>query len=131
MRRRIIAVLPALFALAGCVSVDYTASLAGKFDTAGAAVKNFIVIGTVSVEASETHSASPFGIVKKVEGAKITYNDLMIEAALMNADDIIDVRIDKNTNGKTTFIDWLKGWKRTFTYTGKAIAVQYAESQDQ
>jgi hypothetical protein len=126
------AALPAVFALAllaGCTTIDYSSPLAGHYDTVGTVVKNFNVIGTVSVNSAEKHSASPLGFVKKVEGAKITYNDLMIEAALVDADDIIDVRIDMNTGGKTTFIDWLKGWERTFTYTGKAIAVQYADNE--
>ena len=126
MRKYLLAFLPALV-LAGCGTIDYTAPLAGSYDTAGVAIKSFIVIGTVSVRSTELHSGSPFGFVKKVEGSKITYSDLMLEAARLDADDIVDVRIDINTSGKTTFVDWVKGWERTFTYTGQAIAVKYAD----
>ena len=117
--------------LAGCQTVDFSSPLAGQCTKAGVAVKNFIVLGDVSVKSTETHTVSPFGIVRKVEGAKITYSDLMLEAAALDADDIITVRIEMNTNGKTTFMDWLKGWKRIFTYTGAALAVKYIDGNDE
>ena len=112
--------------LAGCGTMDFTAPLAGSFASAGVAVKSFIIIGTVSASSTETHTVGPFGVVRKVEGAKITYSDLMMEAALIGADDIIDVRIKMNTVGS------LKSRERIFTYTGEALAVQYisGESED-
>ncbi|MDR2923347.1 MAG: hypothetical protein LBU85_08410 [Treponema sp.] len=30
--------------------------------------------------------------------------------------------------GKTTFADWLKGWERTFFYTGHALAIKYVDN---
>ena len=128
--RKIFAVLPTLAVLAGCVTIDYTAPLQGKFDNAGLPVKAFEVVGPVSASATETHRASPLSIVRTVEGAKVTYSDLMQEAARLGADDIIDVRIDMNTSGKTSLIDRLTGWERTFTHTGQAIAIRYVSGRD-
>jgi hypothetical protein len=91
------------------------------------ASKSFEVIDIVSLHSSETHKAGPFGLTKRVEGSKITYSDLMLEAARLEADDIIDIRIDMNTSGRTSFFDWLKGWERTFTHTGKALAIRYID----
>jgi hypothetical protein len=116
--------------LTGCTFVDYTVPMAGKHDNAGVVVKNFILIGTVTVNATEKHTISPLGIKRTVEGTKVTYSDLMQEAAKVEADDIINVRIDMQTTGKTTFVDWLKGWERTFSYTGRALAIKYVDSEE-
>ena len=116
--------------LAGCATVDLSVPLSGRFMLSPSAVKNFTVIGTVTASSQEIHTISPFGIVRKVEGSKITYSDLMLEATVMDADDIIDVRIDCNTGGSTGFFDWLKGRNRTFTYTGKALAVKYISKNE-
>jgi hypothetical protein len=122
-------VLPAFLA-AGCISVDFTAPLAGKYVKADVGVKDFEVIGVVSVETVELHRAGPLGFVKTVEGAKVHYSDLMIEAAKIEADDIIDVRIDMNAGKPTTFAERMTGWERTFTYTGRALAIRYVDKQD-
>ena len=128
--RKSFAILPVLAVLAGCVTVDFTAPLQGKFDNAGLAYKAFEVIGPVSVSATETHRASPLSIVRTVEGAKVTYSDLMQEAARLGADDIIDVRIDMNTSGKTNLLDRLTGWERIFTHTGQAVAIRYVSGKE-
>jgi hypothetical protein len=103
--------------------------MAGKYDNVSVLVKNFTLIETVTVHATETHTASPLGIKRKVEGAKVTYSDLMQEAARIKADDIINVRIDIQTNGKTTIVDWFKGWERIFFYTGQALAIKYVDNE--
>ncbi|MCL2138508.1 MAG: hypothetical protein FWH41_03135 [Treponema sp.] len=114
--------------LPGCNSVmDFSAPIAGKFNTADLPVKNFEIIGPVYAASTEIHTVGSFGVVKRVEGAKITHNDLVIEAARLNADDIINVRIDKKTNGKAGFLNWLTGWERVFSYSGSAIAIKYVD----
>ena len=123
--QKLFVILPALVLLVKCGTMDFTAPLEGKFDNVTLAPKSFVIIGTVSVSSTETHRAGPLGFVKSVEGAKVTYADLMQEAARLNADDIIDVRIEMNTTGDAGFIEWLKGWERTFTHTGQAIAIRY------
>jgi hypothetical protein len=51
----------------------------------------------------------------------------MQEAARLEADDIINVRIDMNTNYSETGFSWLTGWVRVYTYTGTALAIKYTE----
>ena len=106
-----------LLLLAGCTSVNYSEPLAGRYIRAAVAPKNFIVIGAVSARSTETHTVN--GIFKRVEGAKIGYTDLVLEAAALGADDIIDVRIDVNI---------IKGTNRNeevYVYTGEALAIKY------
>jgi uncharacterized protein YbjQ (UPF0145 family) len=114
--------------ISGCTLVDYTVPMAGKHDNAGVVVKNFILVDTVTVKATEKHKVGPLGIKRTVEGAKVTYSDLMQEAAKVKADDIINVRIDMQTTGETTIVDWLKGWERIFSYTGQALAIKYVDN---
>jgi len=120
--------LAPLLIFTGCTLFDYTVPIDGKYDRAGVVVKNFTLVGAVTVHAVEKHTISPLGIKRTVEGAKVTYSDLMREAVGIDADDIINVRIDMETDGKTTFIDWLKGWERTFNYTGQALAIKYTNN---
>ena len=109
--------LPVLFMAAGCAtSVNFTAPLEGRYATASLAAKDYEAIGTVRASSVEIHHVSPFGFVRRVEGSKITFADLLQEAARINADDIIDVRIDMNVTGRRN---------RVFTYTGKAVAIRY------
>ena len=114
-----------LLILAGCTSVHYSEPLAGRYIRVTVAPKGFIIIGAVSASSTETHHSSPFGFTKSVEGSKITYVDLIQEAAKLEADDIIDVKIDINSNYKKGAFDWMTGWTRTYTYTGTALAIKY------
>ena len=118
-------ILPALFTAAGCVSVDYSIPLDGRYVTASLAPKDFEVIGPVLVSSVEVHRAGPFGMVKSVNGSKVTYSDLLEEAAKLEADNIIDVRIDIHSGKKARFAENLTGWERTFTYSGEALAIKY------
>ena len=124
-------VLAALFVTVGCSGiVNYTVPLAGLYVTASLADKNFEVIGPVSVSSVETHRAGPLGFVKSVEGSKVTYSDLLQKAALIDADDIIDVRIDIHSGKAAKFAERLTGWERVFTYTGTALAIKYTDKKD-
>lgn len=121
-------VLPALAAfavLAGCATINLSQPLQGKYALAVTAFKNYEVIGLVSITSTEVHTVGPLGFVKKVEGTKITHGDLVRAAAGLDADEVIDVRIEMNTSGKAGFFDWLVGWQRVFTYTGEATAIKY------
>ena len=115
--------------LTACRTVNYTQPIHGKFFYCTTANKGFTVIDIVSVVSTETHTISPLGIVRKVEGSKVGYTDLVQEAAKLEADDIIDIRIEKNTESKTGFFDWIKGQKRIFTYTGEALAIKYIDDE--
>ena len=115
----------AALAAAACSTNNYTANMAGASDYSTVVVKDFTSLGIITVHATEVHYAGPFGFKKSVEGSKITYSDLMQEAAKLEADDIINVRIDMNTTYTKSFFDFLTGWTRTFTYTGTALAIKY------
>jgi hypothetical protein len=114
-------------ALAACTSNNFTASMAGVSDYSTVVVKDFTSLGIITVRATEVHYAGPFGFKKSVEGSKITFTDLMQEAAKLEADDIINVRIDMNANYTKGAFDWLTGWTRTFSYTGTALAIKYTD----
>lgn len=115
------------FALVSCTTTNYTANVAGVSDNVTLVVKDFITLGIVTVQSTEIHHSSPFGFVKNVRGAKIIYADLMQEAAKLEADDIINVRIDMNSDYRRGAFDWLTGWVRTFNYTGTALAIKYTD----
>jgi len=117
-------------ALTGCASTNYTANMSGASDYATVAVKDFVTLGIVTVEKTEIHYASPFGVIKRIEGSKITYADLMQEAARLEADDIINVRVDVNTSYRGSVFDWITGWTRVYTHTGTALAIKYTDKLD-
>ena len=110
-----------------CTTNNFTANLSGASDFSTVVVKDFVTLGIITVRSSEVHRSGPFGFRKSIEGSKITFADLMQEAAKLEADDIINVRIDMNTNYRKTGGDWIKGWTRTYNYTGTALAIKYTE----
>jgi hypothetical protein len=116
--------------LSACTTNNFTANVAGSSDYSTVAVKDFITLGIVTVHTQEVHYSGPFGFTQSIEGAKITYSDLMQEAAKLEADDIINVRIDMNANYTKGVFDWITGWSRTYTYTGTALAIRYTEKLD-
>jgi len=117
-------------ALCACTSNNYSASLSGASDYSTVAVKDFVSLGIITVQSTEIHYSSPLGFVKKVEGSKITFVDLMQEAAKLEADDIINVRVDMNSNYKKSALGWLIGWTKTYTYMGTALAIKYTGKVD-
>jgi len=119
--------IAAVLSLMACTITDYSANMSGASDYATIAVKDFVTLGIVTVQTTETHYSSPFGLKKRIEGSKVTFTDLMQEAAKLEADDIINVRIDTNANYTRHIFDWLSGWTRTYTYIGTALAIKYTE----
>ena len=122
---KVLIVIFAVCLLAACTTNNFSANLSGASDYSTVAVKDFISLGIISIESKEIHYSSPLGFVKRVEGSKITFNDLMQEAAKLEADDIINVRIDMNTNYVKRASDWITGWTKIYTYTGTALAIKY------
>jgi uncharacterized protein YbjQ (UPF0145 family) len=122
--------LAAMLAAAGCVSVNYTDTLTGQAGIAALSGKRYTAVRVITVYSTEVHHAGPLGLVKRIEGGKVTFSDLMLEARDAQADDIINVRIDQHTGAKTTFMDWLTGWNRTVTYTGTALAIRYLNDDE-
>ena len=129
--KKLVLIFSALtLALAACTSNNFTANVAGASDYSTVVVKDFITLGIVTVHATEIHFSGPLGFNKSVEGSKITFADLMQEAARLEADDIINVRIDMNANYIKGAFDWITGWTRTYTYTGTALAIKYTDKLD-
>ena len=119
-----------IFALAACTTNNFTANVTGSADHSTVVVKDFVTLGIITVRSTEIHHSGPFGFSRSVEGSKITFTDLLQEAAKLEADDIINVRIDMNSNYTKGAFDWLTGWTRTFTYIGTALAIKYTDKLD-
>jgi uncharacterized protein YbjQ (UPF0145 family) len=131
MKKPIFAIIiSAAFVLMACRTTDYTSNMSGASDYATVAVKDFVTLGIITVHSTETHYSSAFGVEKRVEGSKITYSDLLQEAAKLEADDIINVRIDVNATYKESIFKWFTGWKRVYTHTGTALAIKYTNKLD-
>jgi hypothetical protein len=130
MKKLLFLSIAAAVAMTACTSNNYTTSLAGVADYSTVVVKDFSSLGIITVRATEVHHSGPFGFQKSVEGSKITFSDLMQEAAKLEADDIINVRIDMNANYVQGAFDFFTGWTRTFTYTGTALAIKYTNMLD-
>ena len=116
-----------VLAFTACTTNNFSANVAGSADHSTVVVKDFTTLGIVTVHATEIHYSSPFGINRRIEGSTITFADLMQEAARLEADDIINVRIDMHTSYTRGAFDWVTGWTRTFTYTGTALAIRYTD----
>jgi hypothetical protein len=120
-----------LIVLAGCSTTQFSNELAGRTDYVNMAVKDFEGLGIIFVESVEEYTAGPFGFNKTHTGSKITYADLLTKAAGLGADDIANIRIDITTDHvKNNFVDFFRGYKRSYTYTGTALAIKYTSAVD-
>ncbi|MDR1239865.1 MAG: hypothetical protein LBK27_07110 [Treponema sp.] len=123
---RLISGLVMLALLVGCSSTQFSNELAGRTDYVNMAVKDFTGLGIIFVESVEEFTAGPLGFKRTHTGSQITYADLLSKAAELGADDIVNIRIDITTDHeKNNFVDFFRGYKRTYTYRGTALAVKY------
>jgi len=99
--------------------VDFGYPQAGSANNAGIAVKDYTTLGIIIVKSAEVIDGN-----RNRTGSKITYEMLMREAQRLNADDVINVRLD--VNEKVDFD--LKGHpiRTTYNYTASALAIKYA-----
>jgi hypothetical protein len=118
-----------LFILGACTTAEYSVNESGYTDHVTVVVKDFRTLGFVTVVATETHTSGPMGFSRRVEGSNITYEALLKEAAKLQADDIVNVKVDVACSYTKTAFDWLIGWTRVYTYTGTALAIRYADKQ--
>jgi uncharacterized protein YbjQ (UPF0145 family) len=126
----VLAVLMVL-SLTGCSTTQFSDELAGRTDYVNMAVKDFEGLGIIFVESVEEFTAGPFGFKKTHTGSRITYADLLTKAAELGADDIANIRIDITTDHiKNNFVDFFRGYKITYTYTGTALAIKYTTAVD-
>jgi uncharacterized protein YbjQ (UPF0145 family) len=118
-------------ALSGCSTTQFSNELAGRTDYVNMAVKDFVGLGIIFVESVEEFTAGPFGFKKTHTGSRITYADLLTKAIELGADDIANIRIDVKTDHiKNNFVDYFRGYKITYTYTGTALAIKYTSAVD-
>ncbi|MCL1819001.1 MAG: lipoprotein [Spirochaetaceae bacterium] len=115
----------ALAVLAACSTTDFRTDTVGWADSVDVAVKDFVSVGIVTLEAREVVSTGPLYLFTEHSGGRITHAALFAEAAKLGADDIMNVRIDIKTEEKATFFDWLTGSSTTYVYTGTALAIKY------
>jgi hypothetical protein len=126
----IVLIALAAFALASCSTTNVTTNRVGWSEYVDMAVKDFDSLGIISLKSQEIIEVSPLHVSTEHTGSRITYSELFAEAAKKGADDIVNVRIDVQTEQRTTPFDWLIGSKITYTYTGTALAVKYTTPID-
>jgi hypothetical protein len=120
--------------LAGCTSTDLKSNVAGEYSLiTKIASKDFIPLGFVSVNATETVIISPFYFTKEMLGEKVTFDLLLQEARRLypETSDIINIRIDRLDQNKTTLVDFFIGSTRTVKYIGNALAIQYTDALEE
>ena len=124
----IVIVMVIEFFAVSCTTTDFKSNLAGEYNLLPKiAGKNFLVLGLVSVSATETRVTSPLSLQTTITGESVTFDLLMKEAQNLYPDvtDIINVRIDKNDNGTRGVFTWLIGGTTTIIYYGNALAIKY------
>jgi uncharacterized protein YbjQ (UPF0145 family) len=100
-------------------NVDYGYVLTGTHNDASlVTMKDYETVGIVIVKSTE--DVDDMG---NHTGSQITYEMLMLEAKRLNADDIINIRID--TNHKEHFSKDGELEKITFNYTATGLAIKY------
>jgi len=114
------------FLMASCATVvpnlDYTLPTSGTTNNAVLAIKDFQSVGIIFVESTEVIDGNG-----NHTGSKITYQMLMQEAQRLNADDIINIRIDVNeVRDFVPSTDGLNTVQRvTYNYKATALAIRY------
>ena len=121
-----------LAAISGCKSFDLTTNKVGWSNYADISVKDFTVLGIISIESQEVFKYGPFGFRKSIRGSRIVWSDLMSEATRLGADDVINVRIEeRNQNDRRPgIIEFFTGYTTTWRYKATALAVTYTEAVD-
>jgi hypothetical protein len=137
-RRFIVIMLCAMavlgFLLAGCTSTDIKSNVAGEYSLiTKIASKDFIPLGFISVTATETVIISPLHFTKEMLGERVTFDLLLKEAMRLypETSDIINIRIDRIDQNKTTLVDFFIGSTRTVKYIGNALAIKYTDALEE
>ena len=127
----IVAALTVL-AIAGCRTFDLTSNKVGWSNYADISVKDFNVLGIITLESQEVSDYGPFGFKKSYKGSRIVWSDLMAEASRMGADDVINVRIEETNYNyrRPGFIEFFTGYTSTWKYKATALAIKYTDPID-
>jgi uncharacterized protein YbjQ (UPF0145 family) len=103
-------------AMISAPKIDFSYPNVGTYNDAEIVVKNFQTVGIITVKSSEIIESNG-----NHTGSKITNEMLMLEARRLNADDVINVRIDINQVEETVGFNVIK----TINYTATALAIRY------
>jgi hypothetical protein len=121
-------IIAVLFVMSSCNTVQMSTNLVGWSDYAGIVVKDYEVVGIVTLDTTETFVYGPLGLSNTHTGSKITYADLMSEAQKLGAHDIINVRIDRYDDSNTNLLSKLSGYTEYIKYSATALAIKYTTS---
>ncbi|HQL05649.1 MAG TPA: hypothetical protein PLU33_10965 [Treponemataceae bacterium] len=113
--------------LSGCKTTNLTTNKVGWSDYTTVTIKDFDVVGVITLESEVIKTVTPFGFSSTLEGSEITYAMLMEKAVEKKGDDIMNVRIDKHDDSKTTLFDRIIGYTKTTKYTATALVIRYKD----
>ena len=134
MRKRfVIAVCAAVLALVGgCRSYNLTTNKVGWSNYADISVKDYTVVGIITLESQEVSEYGPLGFKKSYKGSRIVWSDLMAEAERLKADDVINVRIEETNYNerRPRFVEFFTGYTTTWKYKATALAIKYTNPID-
>jgi len=131
MNKLISAAIILVFAFTSCATtnhdIGHSYPQSGQTNNAAIAVKDYESRGIIIVKSTEVIDA-----LGNRSGSKITYEMLMLEAQRLNADDVINVRIDVNQVDEIIKSrDGSNVQKITYNYTATALAIKYTNAVQQ
>jgi hypothetical protein len=125
------AVMAAALLLGACTTTNLGSNKTGWSDYATITTKDYAPVGIVRVTSVEIKKRGFLGVVSSHSGSQITYDMLIMEAKALDADDIINVRIDRvdeSVHSTIPAIAWIFGYTEKYSYTGTALAIKYKDA---
>ena len=125
MKKLICVVLLVVFGISSCTTFDrpqrdYDFPLNGKINNSSIVVKDYVSLGIIFLKSTEVVDSK-----NNHTGSKITYEMLMLEAQKLNADDVINIKIDVNQKEEIFTEGGIRYTRTTYDYTASALAIKY------
>jgi len=125
MKKLVGVVLLVVFGLSSCVTFDrpqrdYGFPQGGNINNSSIVVKDYVSLGIIFVKSTEVVDTK-----NNHTGSKITYEMLMLEAQKLNADDVINIKIDVNQKEEIFTEAGISYTRTTYDYTASALAIKY------
>ena len=112
-------------AFTSCVTTHYESQATGDtLKMEQLAVKDYDIIGPVTVTATSSESQSFLMLHQKKEGSEVVYPMLLDAAIKAGGQDVINVRVSKKLDSVIT-LGGIFGKEATYTYTATALAIKY------
>jgi len=105
-------------------TINYKYPHEGYYNNAALAVKDYEPVGIIIVKSSEIIDEEGYHT-----GSKITSEMLMLEAKKLDANDVINIKIDINI--VEDFVEGRNGFeihRTTYNYTATALAIKYTKA---